>query len=29
MDSCDGGLGASGGGCYKWADGSDEDRYPR
>ncbi|WP_437516006.1 hypothetical protein [Sorangium sp. So ce1099] len=28
MDSCDGGLGASGGGCYKWADGSGEDRYP-
>jgi hypothetical protein len=28
LDSCDGGLGQSGGGCYKWADGSDGARYP-
>jgi hypothetical protein len=28
MDSCDGGLGQSGGGCYKWADGSDGERAP-
>ena len=28
LDSCDGGLSQSGGGCYKWADGSDDDRYP-
>ncbi|WP_159397669.1 hypothetical protein [Sorangium cellulosum] len=28
LDSCDGGLGQSGGGCYKWADSSDGDRYP-
>lgn len=28
QDSCDGGLGESGGGCYKWADCSDCERYP-
>lgn len=28
LDSCDGGLGASGGGCYKWADSPDGERYP-
>jgi hypothetical protein len=27
-DSCDGGLGRSGGGCYKWATGSDAPRAP-
>jgi hypothetical protein len=27
MDSCDGGLGYSSGGCYKWSDCSDCDRY--
>ncbi len=28
LDSCAGGLGESGGGCYKWADGPDGDAYP-
>ncbi|MEZ5996050.1 MAG: toll/interleukin-1 receptor domain-containing protein [Hyphomonadaceae bacterium] len=28
QDSCDGGLGQSGGGCYKWAEGADAPRYP-
>ena len=28
LDSCDGGLGHSGGGCYKWADCSDCERQP-
>ena len=28
LDSCDGGLGQSGGGCYKWADSADGERYP-
>lgn len=28
MDSCDGGLGESGGGCYKWAQCSGCARYP-
>lgn len=28
MDSCDGGLGASGGGCYKWASSSEAPRTP-
>jgi hypothetical protein len=28
MDSCNGGLGRSGGGCYKWADCSGCARYP-
>lgn len=28
LDSCNGGLSQSGGGCYKWADGSNDDRYP-
>ena len=28
LDSCDGGLGQSGGGCYKWADCSDCERDP-
>lgn len=28
LDSCSGGLGWSGGGCYKWADGSEEPGYP-
>jgi len=26
LDSCDGGLGLSGGGCYKWAEGANEPR---
>ena len=28
LDSCDGGMGESGGGCYKWADCSDCNRAP-
>ncbi len=28
LDSCDGGLGESGGGCYKWALGAKNDRLP-
>ena len=28
MDSCDGGLGYSGGGCYKWATSSEATRFP-
>ena len=28
LDSCDGGLGRSGGGCYKWATGSGNKRTP-
>ena len=28
LDSCDGGLGQSGGGCYKWAITADGDRIP-
>ena len=28
MDSCDGGQGRSGGGCYKWAASPDADRLP-
>lgn len=28
LDSCSGGRGQSGGGCYKWADCSDCQRYP-
>lgn len=28
LDSCNGGLGASGGGCYKWADSADGEAYP-
>jgi hypothetical protein len=28
QDSCDGGLGHSGGGCYKWAEGPDAPRQP-
>ncbi|MFO0551534.1 MAG: hypothetical protein U0271_24315 [Polyangiaceae bacterium] len=28
LDSCDGGLGQSGGGCYKWAAGTSAPRHP-
>ena len=28
LDSCDGGAGLSGGGCYKWSDGSSGERHP-
>ena len=28
LDSCDGGLGHSGGGCYKWALGPENNRVP-
>ena len=28
LDSCDGGGSQSGGGCYKWADSSEDARYP-
>lgn len=28
LDSCDGGLGQSGGGCYKWAESADAPRIP-
>jgi hypothetical protein len=28
FDSCAGGLGYSGGGCYKWAGGSDQPAQP-
>ncbi|WP_293076609.1 hypothetical protein [Okeania sp. SIO3B5] len=28
LDSCDGGLGESGGGCYKWAMAADNPRIP-
>lgn len=28
LDSCDGGLGYSGGGCYKWASSPDAEREP-
>lgn len=28
LDSCDGGMGMSGGGCYKWASSEDAEREP-
>lgn len=28
VDSCDGGLGESLGGCYKWANSAQSERYP-
>lgn len=28
LDSCDGGLGYSNGGCYKWATGPSDERQP-
>jgi hypothetical protein len=28
LDSCDGGLGYSNGGCYKWAFGAEDNRIP-